>query len=211
MHRQFYKRNPDLVIIKDQIEAAYELLLESAQKSKALLFCGNGGSASDSDHIVGELMKGFVSKRPLDEDLRKLFIDTYDNGDHIASNLQKAIPAISLTQHPALNFAIQNDLHADLVFAQQVNGYAPISGVVVGMSTSGNAENIINAFKVAKLKGLKTILMSGKTGGKLKEFADVAILTPDTETFIVQEYHLAIYHYLCLKLENTLFESDNLE
>ncbi len=203
----FYTRNPKLTHLEQEIDTAISVMLESAKNKKALLFCGNGGSAADSDHIVGELMKGFVLKRPLPDALKTALIKDYDNGEFLANTLQQGIAAISLTHHSALNFAVHNDLHGDLIFAQQVLGYAPISGVVVGMSTSGNAENIINAFKVAKTQGLKTILLSGETGGKLKAFADIAICVPESETYKVQEYHLAIYHHICLMLESSLFDS----
>lgn len=200
------KRYPDLEPVGKDIEAAYKILEEAYTNGRKLLAGGNGGSAGDSEHIVGELMKTFEKKRPIPADVtaRMKEIDT-ERGALLGKELQGALTAISITGHTALTTAVGNDVRPEFGFAQQVYGYGREGDVLMAISTSGNAENLINAAIVAKAKGMKVILLSGKTGGKLKELADVSIIVPENTTYIIQERHLPIYHVLCMELEDRFF------
>ena len=166
--------------------------------------CGNGGSSSDSAHIVGELMKSFMAKRPLDEGLLNKINQEFDID--VASKLQTGIPCIDLTAQSALLTAFANDVDPDLIFAQQVVAYSSNNpnDVVIGLSTSGNSKNVVNAIKVAKSLGLKTISLTGKEDSLLSKESMVTIKAPEKETFKVQEYHLPIYHYICMELEKRI-------
>ena len=193
----FYIRYPELECCKDDIEKALQLMIETYKNKGKILLCGNGGSASDSEHIVGELMKGFLLKRQVtDERLSQ----------KMRENLQGALPAISLNSQIALMTAFNNDLNPDFVFAQQVYGYAKENDLLIGISTSGNSENVLNAVKVANSMGVKSIVLTGKDGGKLKNLATVSICVPANETCKIQEYHLPVYHYLCAKVEEEFFK-----
>lgn len=192
------KRYPALAQIRGAIEQAYRLLEECYEKGGKLLVCGNGGSAADSDHIVGELMKGFYKQRMLPEEERKRF------GEQ-GEKLQGALPAIALTQHGALSTAFLNDVDPAMVFAQQVYGYGRGGDVFLGLSTSGNSANVVLAAKVAAAKGMKVITMTGRNGGKLKELSDVCMIVPAQVTADIQEYHLPVYHTLCAMLEEHFF------
>lgn len=211
MHRELlrlFARYPELASCREDIEAAYEILRNSYASGGKALFCGNGGSASDSEHIVGELMKGFMSKRPLPAEERARFAEAYgEDGGYIAERLQGALPAISLVSHTALMTAFINDVAPDLVFAQQVYGYGKPGDVLVGITTSGNSANVVRAVQVAKVRGLATIGLTGRTGGKLAELCDVTIRVPHDSTPDVQERHLPIYHAICIMLEEAFFES----
>lgn len=199
-------RYPDLEPCRDQIERAFILWKDSFTAGRKTLVCGNGGSASDSEHIVGELMKGFVKKRPLGMEFAQEAKSMFGaSGEYLAANLQGALPAISLTSQQSLITAIGNDTCYDLVYAQQVYGYGKAGDVLVAMSTSGNAKNVIHAAQVAKLKSMVTIGFTGRDGGELAELCDVTIKVPDIETYRIQERHLAIYHTLCLMLEEAFF------
>jgi len=170
------------------------------------LIAGNGGSAADSEHIVGELMKAFIKPRKLDENLQsKLMAVDKKMGKVLSDNLQGALPAIAVTGHVGLSTAYLNDCNPLLSFAQQVNGYGNAGDVFFGISTSGNSENILYALVTAKAKGMKTIGLSGRDGGKMRELCDAIIIAPETETFKIQELHLPIYHALCLMLEARFF------
>ena len=202
---QTLKQHPELRPCRAQIEEAFAVLRDCYRQSGKLLICGNGGSAADSEHIVGELMKGFLKPRPLPETeigrLRKLY---GSDGEEIARRLQGALPAISLVSQISLCTAITNDVSADMVFAQQVFGYAKPGDVLIGISTSGNAANVINAVKVARALGMRTIALSGE-GGTLKELAEITISVPGSETARIQELHMAVYHALSAALEAELF------
>lgn len=199
-------RYPTLKESKKYICKAYLLMEECYLNGGKLLIAGNGGSSSDADHIVGELMKGFVLKRDLSSDLKKALIDVdLEFGEKLASNLQLGLPAISLSNHSSLNTAYLNDIDGELCFAQQLNGYGKQGDVLLAITTSGNSKNIIYAAITAKAKGLKVIGLSGKDGGKLNNYSDVNIIIPEEETFIIQELHLPIYHCLCLMLEERFF------
>lgn len=203
---ELVKRYPSLEVCKNNIFAAYELLSEAYGNGRKLLVCGNGGSASDSEHIVGELMKEFKLKRKVYSDQATALkaIDP-ELGQVLADNLQGALPAICLTGHSSLTTAFMNDANADLVFAQQVNGYGKPGDVFLGISTSGNSKNVLYAAVNAKAKGLKVIGLTGAKESKLMKYADVCIRVPETETYKIQEYHLPVYHCLCLMLEDKFF------
>ena len=198
--------HPMLAICKDDIISAFDMLITSFQNGGKVLVCGNGGSASDSEHIVGELMKGFMLTRKLPEDVcKKIKAASGDNGDYICSHLQGALPAISLVSHTALISAFSNDIAADMVYAQQVYGYGKPGDCFIGLSTSGNAHNVIYAAQVAKAIGLGTIALTGQTGGGLKDICDVAICVPSISTPQIQEYLLPVYHTLCMMIEEAFF------
>ena len=197
---------PELHVCSDDIELAYETIRNSFQSGGKLLLCGNGGSASDCEHIVGELMKGFMKKRQLGDDSQKELIEQWPlNGEYLAKNLQGALPAISLTSNSALMTAYSNDVAADMVFAQQVYGYGNTGDVLLGISTSGNSANVLNAIQVATVLGVNTIALTGKTGGRMKKFCDISICVPYESTPDIQERHLPIYHTLCIMLEDSFF------
>lgn len=201
------KRYPILSEEKENIWQAFKLMEYSFKKGKKLLVAGNGGSAADAEHIVGELMKGFVKKRPLDEKMLELLgsVDEKE-GRSIGEKLQGALPSIALVDHVALSTAFLNDVDPLLSFAQQINGYGTSGDVFLGISTSGNSKNILSACTVAKAKGMKVLGLTGGTGGELKEKADVAIVVNEKETYKIQELHLPVYHALCLMLEEAFFE-----
>ena len=200
------ERYPKLAVCKEDIKKAYELLETAYKAGRKLLVCGNGGSASDSEHIVGELMKEFKLKRKVYSDQAAALkaIDP-ELGQVLADNLQGALPAICLTGHSSLTTAFMNDANADLVFAQQVNGYGKAGDVFLGISTSGNSKNVLYAAVNAKAKGLKVIGLTGAKESKLMKYADVCIRVPETETYKIQELHLPVYHCLCLMLEEKFF------
>jgi len=200
------ERYPKLGVCKEDIKKAYELMETAYNNGRKLLVCGNGGSASDSEHIVGELMKEFKLKRKVYSDQATALkaIDP-ELGQVLADNLQGALPAICLTGHSSLTTAFMNDANADLVFAQQVNGYGKPEDVFLGISTSGNSKNVLYAAVNAKAKGLKVIGLTGAKENRLMKYADVCIRVPETETYKIQELHLPVYHCLCLMLEEKFF------
>jgi D-sedoheptulose 7-phosphate isomerase len=181
------------------------LLVEAYRRGNKLLVCGNGGSAADADHIVGELMKSFVVKRSLPEALRdKLLRADPEWGPRLAGSLQRGYPAIALTQHTALISAYANDADPVLVYAQQVLGYGREGDVFWGISTSGNSPNILAGAIAARALGLQVIGLTGAGGGKLRSYCDVCIDVPEQETYKAQELHLPVYHGICLAVEKTL-------
>ena len=195
--KELSERYPKLNVCATDIEKALELMIDTYKNNGKILVCGNGGSASDADHIVGELMKGFLKSRKVtDERIPQ----------NLREKLQGALPAISLCSQTSLMTAIANDNDADMIFAQQVYGYAKGNDLLIAISTSGNSKNVVNAVKVAKSLGVKAIALTGETGGELKQFADVTICAPSTETYKIQEYHLPIYHYLCAKVEEYFYK-----
>ncbi|PWJ34856.1 D-sedoheptulose-7-phosphate isomerase [Fibrobacter succinogenes] len=199
-------RYPEMDCCKESIFAAFSVLSECFRNGKKLLVAGNGGSSADSDHIVGELMKGFLKPRKLrEESVRAIMNVDPEKGKFISDSLQGALPAIALSGQPALTTAFMNDCEPLLCFAQQVNGYGTQGDVFWGISTSGNSPNIIYAATVAKAKGLKIIGLTGEKQSKLSSIADVCIRVPRTETFKIQELHLPVYHCLCMMLEEAFF------
>ncbi len=199
-------RYPVLSVCESDIIAAYKLLVASYEQGGKLLITGNGGSAADSEHTVGELMKAFVLPRKLKTEQRNALIAVDEElGSVLADNLQGAMPAIALDGHIALSTAYMNDCEPLLCFAQQVNGYGYSGDVFLGISTSGNSKNVLYAAVTAKAKGLKVIGLTGAKENKLMKFADVCIRVPETETYKIQELHLPVYHTLCLMLEEKFF------
>lgn len=199
-------RYPQLIVAKDCIVEAYQILEESYTNDGKLLVAGNGGSAADAEHIVGELMKGFVNPRKLEAEYSDALITVNKElGRVLSENLQGALPAIALDGHLALTTAYMNDCEPLLCFAQQVNGFGRKSDVFLGISTSGNSKNILYAATVAKAKGMKVIGLTGEKDSKLSEMSDVCIQVPETETYKIQELHLPVYHCLCLMLEDKFF------
>lgn len=200
------ERYPQLEPLKHDINAAFTIIAESFSNDGKLLIAGNGGSAADSEHIVGELMKNFGKKRILPD----IFVSSikkvdFESAQYLVDCLQPCFPAIALSCHASLNTAIINDIDSDIVFAQQVYGYGNAGDVFLGISTSGNSKNVSYAMITAKAKNMKTIALSGSSGGILLKHADIAIVVPEKETFKIQELHLPIYHALCLMIEEHFF------
>jgi D-sedoheptulose 7-phosphate isomerase len=193
------QNHPDLEGCVPQIEEAFAMLRDSYAAGGTLLLCGNGGSASDADHISGELLKGFQSKRPLTPEQRAAV------GDDLADRLQQGLPALPLPNFTSLATAYMNDVDPQMIFAQLVMALGRPGDVLLAISTSGNAENVGNALRVARGRGLKTLGLTGETGGSMLPLCDLAIRVPSTETFRIQEYHLPVYHGLCLMLEDHFF------
>jgi len=197
---QLFRSYPKLKPIRTEIEKSYNLLETCVLGDGKILVCGNGGSAADAEHIVGELMKGFLKKRPIgDADRAKL-------EPYLADHLQGAIPAISLVSQTALITAYANDVAADMIYAQQVYAYARPGDALIAISTSGNAPSVVNAAKVAKALGAHTIALTARSGGALKTSCDATITAPADTTHAPQELHTPIYHALCAMLEATLFK-----
>ena len=202
LHRNY----PDLEPCRADIESAYALLENCFASGHKLLVCGNGGSAADSEHLVGELMKGFVLKRALNDETRARFEREFgDEGAKLAAQLEGALPAIALTGHTSLSTAVANDGAPDAMFAQQVWGYGQTDDVLLAISTSGNSINVRNALRVAKVKGLKTLGLTGASGGEMRELCDVCICVGCEVTHEIQERHLPIYHALAIALEARFF------
>lgn len=200
------QRYPVLESCVADIQMAFDLLKASYEKQGKLLVCGNGGSAADAEHIVGELMKGFKNPRKLSETAAVALqsVDT-EMGEVLGQNLQGALPAIALDGHVALSTAYMNDCAPLLCFAQQVNSFGEVGDVLLGISTSGNSQNVLYATVTAKAKGLRVIGLTGAKESKLSAMADVCIRVPQTETYMIQELHLPVYHCLCLMLEDYFF------
>lgn len=200
------ERYPSLAVCKASIQTAYDTMKQAYTEGRKLLVCGNGGSAADSEHIVGELMKEFKLKREVYKNQAEAMkqIDP-ELGDILAKHLQGALPAIALTGHSSLTTAFMNDSNPELIFAQQVNGYGKVGDVFLGISTSGNSRNVLFAAVAAKAKGLKVIGLTGQKNCKLAQLADVCIQVPETETYKIQELHLPVYHCLCMMLEEYFY------
>ena len=201
------QRYPALEVVRNSIADAYLLLEDTYAHGGKLLIAGNGGSAADAEHIAGELMKRFKTPRPVSPEFAdKLIAVDPERGAKLAKNLERSLMAIPLVAHEALTTAYINDVDGLGVFAQQLFGYGRPGDTFLGISTSGNSENILNAAVVAKALGIRIIALTGKTGGKLAPMADVAIRAPEAETYKIQELHLPIYHCLCLMLEEKFFD-----
>jgi D-sedoheptulose 7-phosphate isomerase len=200
------ERYPVLDSCSSEIAAAIKLLHQLFSSGNKLLICGNGGSAADSEHMVGELMKGFMKPRKISPaDAAKVEKFGGADGAIVAARLQGALPAIALTSQVSLNSAVSNDTHAEMIFAQQVYGLGRKGDAVLGISTSGNSRNVINAFIVARAMELKTIALTGRNGGLLPPLADVIIRVPADTVLEIQELHLPVYHALCVELEERFF------
>ena len=188
------ERYPQLEPIALNVEGTIDMLTDCYENGCKLLLCGNGGSAADCGHIVGELLKGFLKKRPTGSD------------DEVISKLQCGLPAISLCESSAIFTAFCNDVDPDLVFAQQVYGLGKLGDVLIGITTSGNSSNVLKAMHTAKEMGMFTISLTGGSGGKIKDLSDICIIAPECETFKVQELHLAIYHCICAAVEEHFYK-----
>lgn len=203
------ERYPILKGCEEDIMSAFVMLRDAYADGRKLLVCGNGGSASDCEHIVGELMKEFKVKRQVYKDqvdaMKKIDPEL---GSILAEHLQGALPAISLTGHSSLTTAFMNDSLPELIFAQQVNGYGKRGDIFMGISTSGNSRNVLFAAVAAKAKGLKVIGLTGQKHNRLAELSDVCIQVPEVETYKIQELHLPVYHCLCMMLEEFFFVTD---
>lgn len=200
--KELIERYSALAVCEKDIRAAASAIIDSYKAGGKLIVAGNGGSAADSDHITGELLKSFVKKRkPEQKFLDALSAIDSDTGSYLSDKLQGSLPAIALTNNSALMTASLNDVDGNVLFAQQVMGFGKKGDVFLGISTSGNSKDVIYALAVAKALGVKTVALTGKTGGKCKELADISIVVPENETFKIQELHLPVYHALCLTIE----------
>jgi D-sedoheptulose 7-phosphate isomerase len=204
--QRLFIRFPELIVCQEALFDAFSALRECYTAGGKVLVCGNGGSAADAEHIVGELMKGFQLRRKIKrEDREKLKLSAPGSFEYLAGNLQGALPAFSLVSQTALLSAFGNDIAPDMVYAQQVYGYARKGDILIAISTSGNSPNVIHAVMVAKAFEAGTIGLTGEEGGRLKEFCNILIKAPARETYKIQEYHLPIYHTLCAMLEVEFF------
>lgn len=197
-------RYPGLAGCAAEIEKAAEILIEAYRNGGCLFTCGNGGSAADSDHIVGELMKGFLKKRPVPAEFREK-LAAYDDADFLSANLQCGLPAVSLHSQSALLTAFANDVDASMMYAQTLYAMGKPGDVLLAISTSGGSKNVVNAAKIAKAMGVRVISLTGAKPCRLDDLADCAIHVGDTETYRVQELHLPVYHWLCAKVEDAFF------
>lgn len=206
MMTEFFEKNDFTEDIKSAVMDTCHTIIDTYDKGGKLLLCGNGGSCSDCEHIAGELMKGFLLKRPLEESFQSKLKNSSENGHFIAQNLQKAVPAIPLTMGGALATAFSNDVSPHLVYAQQVQALAKKEDILIGISTSGNAQNVQYAMLTAKTMDIKTISISGKDGGKIAKIADINIIVNQQETYKIQEQHILLYHFICAFVESELFD-----
>jgi len=204
--RIFSQRHPDLAPCAADVQAAYALLADTYRQGGKVLICGNGGSAADSEHIVGELMKGYLAPRPVPDDVRQQLLAAFPaHGAYLADHLQGALPAISLVSQTSFLTAYANDVAADMVFAQQVFAYGRPGDSLLAISTSGRAANVLHALRVARVLGLRTIGLTGQDGGALPDLCDVVIRVPGQRSPEIQERHAAVYHALCALLEEEFF------
>jgi len=200
------ERYPSLSGLRNTISDAAGMLIDCYSSGGKLLICGNGGSSADADHFAAELMKSFEMLRPLDESLKKRFHEiSGTRGRYLGDKLEHSLPAISLPANTALATAISNDIDPSLIYAQQVIGYGEEGDVLIGISTSGNSQNIVDACITAKALNLNVIGITGKTGGKMKQFCDLLVNVPETRTAWVQELHLPVLHAICLIVENHFY------
>ena len=202
--KELLSRYPVLESAAESIDKVYIALKTCFVNDKTLFCAGNGGSGADSEHIVGELMKGFIQRRPLNEVVKTAFRQRTGDTD-LPEQLQMGLRCISLLSHPALNTAFMNDVDPSLTFAQQLFVLGRKGDTVIGISTSGNAKNILNMFKVAQVRGITSILLTGQNHGICEKFADLVIHVPESETYKVQELHLPVYHCLCIMLEEHFY------
>ncbi len=201
-----FERYNKLQVCREEMEQAVRMMCETYHKGGKILVCGNGGSCADSEHIVGELMKSFVLPRNIPQsDAEKLENLLGCEADLFKKNLQRGIPAFSLCSQSGVMTAYNNDVNAELVYAQLLYASARENDLLIGISTSGNSKNVVNAVKVAKAMGIKSLCLTGARQCEIDKFADCVIKVPETETYKIQELHLPVYHYLCLETERILF------
>jgi len=203
---QVCERYPALSDLRSRISDAAEMIIGCYNKGGKLLICGNGGSSADADHLVAELMKSFESVRPLEESFKnRLYEISGVRGKYLAAKLEHSLPAISLSSNTALTTAVSNDIDPSLVFAQQIIGYGNENDLLIGISTSGNSQNIVDACITARALNINVIGITGKTGGKMKQYCDVLVNVPETRTAMVQELHLPVLHTICRMIENHFY------
>jgi phosphoheptose isomerase len=203
---QFCEKHPELSVVRNPIAQAAEIIIKSYSAGGKLLICGNGGSSSDSQHLVGELMKSYECERPLDISFKKRLAEiSGSRGKYLAEKLEHGLPAISLSAHTSLTTAICNDKDPNMVFAQQIIGYGMEKDVLAGISTSGNSQNVVDACITAKALNIKVIGITGKTGGRMKQYCDVLINVPGERTADIQELQLPVLHILCRIIENHFY------
>lgn len=203
------ERYPALLSCREDILNAFIIMRDAYNNGGKLLIAGNGGSASDSEHFAGELMKSFRLKRPIsDELIEQLQRIDPDRGGRLADKLESPLTAVPLVANEAMTTAFINDVGAEGMFAQKVLGFGSAGDVLVGITTSGNSENIIDAAIVAKTMGIKVIGLTGRTGGIMNSYSDICVKVPETETYKIQEYHLPVYHAWCLMLEEEFFGAE---
>lgn len=208
IYEELLARYPELDSVRDSIWDAYEAMKKAYDNGGKLMIAGNGGSSADSEHMVGELMKGFMKKRHVDRAFREKLMNVDEvEGEKLAERLQGALPAVALTGHTALTTAYANDVEGVFSIAQQLYGFGKKGDVFLAISTSGNSRNITAAATVARAMEIKVIALTGSTGGRLKPLSDIAIVVPGSESFRIQELHLPIYHAFCRMLEETYFEA----
>lgn len=200
-----FESYPVIADCRAAVEAAYEMIINSYKNKGKVLVCGNGGSAADSEHVVGELMKGFNLRRPMPESLKQKF-DGFEDGAKIADTLQMPLRAISLASHTGLMTAFANDCDADMIFAQQVLGFGDEGDVLIAFSTSGNSRNVVYAVETAKALGLKVVSITGGKDSRLSALSDVTVKLPRFTPFEVQELTLPVYHALCAAVEAEFFK-----
>ena len=201
-----YAQNPALECCREEIEAALQLMIDTYRRGGKILLCGNGGSCADCDHIVGELMKGFLLRREPDADLvARIRATNVPEVELLSANLQMGLPAISLHSQTALLSAFCNDVSSETVYAQALLALHKPEDLLICFSTSGNSKNVVLAAKAAKALGVRTVALTGARESALSELCDVTVRVPETETFKVQELHLPVYHYLCAEMEKTFF------
>ena len=204
--QQLTERYPSLETARSDISAAFDIIVNSYRNGGKLLIAGNGGSASDAEHIAGELMKTFAKKRELPASfITEVAAVDGEIAQYLIPRLQPGLPAIALSGHASLNTACINDIDGNITFAQQVYGYGKEGDVLLAISTSGNSKNVLYAAAVAKAKKLIIIALTGDSGGNLKKLSDICIRVPETETYKIQELHLPVYHLLCMMLEDHFF------
>lgn len=203
---ELFKRYPELSVCRDSLEKAVEMMCETYKNGGKILVCGNGGSCADSEHIVGELMKSFVLRREIPkEDKAALENLLGEESEFFANNLQRGVPAFSLCSQSGVMTAYNNDVNADMVYAQLLYACGKKEDLLIGISTSGNSKNVVNAVKTAKAFGIKSMCLTGEKECLIDNFADCVIKVPEKETYKIQELHLPVYHYLCLETEKKLF------
>ena len=205
--KQLIERYPILSENEKDIRQACEVIINCYEQGGKLLICGNGGSCADAEHIAGELMKGFLKKRPLSDEQKNEMISAVPELENIGlDKLQQGLPTFTLNSGAALTTAFANDCDPDLIYAQQVLAMGKKGDVFLGISTSGNAKNVFSAAAVAKSMGIITLALSGRDGGKLRTLCDVSIVVKENETFMIQELHLPVYHAICATVEEHFFK-----
>ena len=208
----FVEKYPKMAVIQENIIDSHDILVNCFRLGNKIMTCGNGGSVADSEHIVGELMKGFLLNRELSTEQKTAFqLACPEEGAIIAANLQQAFPAISLANSPSFSTAFGNDMNPDFIFSQQVFGVGRSGDVLIAISKSGSSVNILWASKVAQAQGIKVIGLTGKDGGKLADCFEICLRGPASSVFDIQEFHLPVYHLLCMLVEETLFGETKLE